>query len=110
MKKSIGEICILVRDMEEAKRFYRDILEMEPSMEFEENRGTPGAFKAAIYLLGDNFELTLMAPTGEDATILNRTLEKRGEGLHHYCCFVDDMDTVIERCRKAGVRLVDSFN
>lgn len=110
MEKSIGEVCILVKDMEEAKKFYKDILDLEPATEFEQNRGTPGAFKAVIYLLDGNFELTLMAPTGEDSTILNRTLEKRGEGIHHYCFFVGDMDNVIKRCQEKGIHLVDSFN
>ena len=108
MELSIGEVCILVKDIDEADRFYRDILDRKLTDDHEENRGTPGAFRAAFYRLGD-VTLTLMAPTGPDSTILNRTLEKRGEGLHHYCFFIDEMDTVIKRCQAAGIRLIDSF-
>ena len=108
MEVSIGEVTILVKDIHEADRFYRDILGLKLTGEREANRGTPGAFRAAHYQLGDAL-LTLMAPTGPDSTILNRTLEKRGEGLHHYCFLVDEMDTVIKGCQAAGIRLVDSF-
>ena len=108
MQTSVGELCILVKDFDGAKKFYKDILGLEPVEEHEMNRGTPGAFKATYYMIGD-FMLTLMAPTGPDSTILNRTLEKRGEGLHHFCFFVDEMDTVIKKCQKAGIRLLDSF-
>ena len=109
METTIGEVCILVKDLDEASKFYKTVLGLEPTNRYEENRGTPGAYKAIDY----NFHgivLTLMAPTGEDSTILNRTLEKRGEGIHHYCFFVDEMDTIITRCQKAGIRLVDSWN
>ena len=95
MEVSIGEVTVLVKDIHEADRFYRDILDLKLTGEHEANRGTPGAFRAAHYQMGDVF-LTLMAPTGPDSTILNRTLEKRGEGLHHYCSLVDEMDTVIK--------------
>ncbi|MDD5127628.1 MAG: VOC family protein [Dehalococcoidales bacterium] len=109
MDINIGEVCILVKDLDEAAKFYRTVLGLEPTQRYEENRGTPGAYKAIDY----NFNgvvLTLMAPTGEDSTILNHKLEKRGEGIDHFCFFVDEMDTVIKRCNDAGIRLVDSWN
>ena len=108
MEISIGHVCILVKDIQETDKFYRNILGLKLTGEHEANRGTPGAFREAHYQLGD-VGLELMAPTGPDSTILNRTLEKRGEGLHHVCLRVGEMDTVIKRCQAAGIRLVDSF-
>ena len=108
MEVSVDHVAILVKDINEAGKFYRDILGLELTRERELNRGTPGAFREAYYQIGD-FHVELMAPTGPDSTILNRTLEKRGEGLHHYCFKVSEMDTVIQRCQAAGIRLVDSF-
>jgi len=32
---------------------------------------------------------------------------KRGPGIHHVCFSVDDLDGALERCRSAGVRLID---
>lgn len=109
MEISIGEVCILVKDLDEAIKFYKTVLGVDPTGRYEDNRGTPGAYKAADYDF-NGVVLTLMAPTGPDSTILNRTLEKRGEGIHHYCFFTDEMDTIIKRCKKADIRLVDSWN
>jgi methylmalonyl-CoA/ethylmalonyl-CoA epimerase len=30
-----------------------------------------------------------------------------GRGIHHICFAVDDLDAALERCRAAGVRLID---
>ncbi len=35
-----------------------------------------------------------------------RFLEKRGEGLHHICLAVDDIEAAMERLRAAGARLL----
>jgi methylmalonyl-CoA/ethylmalonyl-CoA epimerase len=34
-------------------------------------------------------------------------IERRGPGIHHVCFAVDDLDASLERCRAAGVRLID---
>jgi methylmalonyl-CoA/ethylmalonyl-CoA epimerase len=38
---------------------------------------------------------------------IGRFLEKRGPGIHHICFAVDDLDETLERCREAGLRLID---
>ena len=32
---------------------------------------------------------------------------KRGAGIHHICFSVDDLDATLERCRAAGIQLID---
>ena len=106
MEIYIDHIVVVVKDEEKAKKIYRDILDLEPTRETEGLRGTPGAFRSIHYKLGDvTFEL--MTPPGPDAILLNRSIEKRGEGVHHIGFGVSDMDTVIKRCQAAGIRLVD---
>ena len=34
-------------------------------------------------------------------------IAKRGPGIHHVCFAVDDLDATLERCRAAGIRLID---
>jgi methylmalonyl-CoA/ethylmalonyl-CoA epimerase len=36
-----------------------------------------------------------------------RFLAKRGPGIHHICFSVDDLDATLERCRRAGIQLID---
>ena len=50
--------------------------------------------------------LELLEPTADDSPIA-RFLERRGEGIHHLCFQVDDIEAALERFKKAGVALVD---
>lgn len=36
-----------------------------------------------------------------------RFIAKRGPGIHHVCFAVDDLDAMLERCRGAGIQLID---
>jgi methylmalonyl-CoA/ethylmalonyl-CoA epimerase len=38
---------------------------------------------------------------------IGRFVAKRGPGIHHVCFAVDDLDAALERCRAAGIRLID---
>jgi methylmalonyl-CoA/ethylmalonyl-CoA epimerase len=38
---------------------------------------------------------------------VQKFLQKRGPGIHHICFAVDDLDGALERCRAAGVVLID---
>jgi methylmalonyl-CoA/ethylmalonyl-CoA epimerase len=38
---------------------------------------------------------------------IGRFIAKRGPGIHHVCIAVDDLDATLERCRGAGLRLID---
>ena len=49
----------------------------------------------------------LLEPRSPDHTVA-RFLEKRGPGLHHVSLEVQDIGAALERCRRAGVRLIDS--
>ncbi len=38
---------------------------------------------------------------------IGKFIERRGPGIHHICFAVNDLDAALERCRKAGMRLID---
>ena len=40
-------------------------------------------------------------------TPIGRFIARRGPGIHHVCFKVDDLDATLERCRTAGLRLID---
>ena len=43
----------------------------------------------------------------DPASPIARFVAKRGPGIHHICFAVDDLDAMLERCRTAGVQLID---
>jgi methylmalonyl-CoA/ethylmalonyl-CoA epimerase len=48
----------------------------------------------------------LLEPDKPDSPI-GKFLEKRGPGIHHICFAVDDLEGTLEKCRAAGLRLID---
>ena len=60
--------------------------------------------RVAFLPLGDT-RLELLEPTAEDSTIA-RFLDRRGEGIHHICIEVPDLDAALERLRQCGTPLV----
>jgi len=49
--------------------------------------------------------LELLEATSENSTIA-KFIAKRGEGMHHVCMRVPDLQVAVERLKKEGVRLV----
>jgi methylmalonyl-CoA/ethylmalonyl-CoA epimerase len=96
----ISHIGIAVRSIVEALPFYREILGM-PQVELADS---DGARIAGVDANGTLVEL--LEPDKEDSPI-GKFLAKRGPGIHHVCFAVGDLDATLERCRKAGIRLID---
>ena len=93
---------VVVRSLEEAYGFYRDSLGLRLVKEaYIEDQGV----KAALLDLGNGL-LELLEPVQPDTGIA-RYLEQRGEGLHHVCLEVDDIEGALADLRAKGVPLVD---
>ena len=39
---------------------------------------------------------------------IGKFVAKRGPGIHHICFAVDDLTATVERCRRAGIKLIDA--
>jgi len=85
MLKRVDHIAIIVQNIEQALVFYRDILGIVP---------------------GEIQEVELIEPTSTDSS-LSKFLEKRGEGLHHICLEVDDIDTTLVEMQEKGTPVLD---
>jgi len=102
MIKKVHHVGIVVREMEQAMRFYRDTLGLAVhKLERIEDQGV----NAALLTLGDS-EIELLEPVVPDTGIA-RYLERRGEGLHHVCFEVDDVERDLKGLRDRGVELID---
>jgi LAO/AO transport system kinase len=62
--------------------------------------------RVAMLPVGES-RLELMEATSEDSTVA-KFIAKHGEGLHHVCLRVPDLNAVVERLKKDGVRLVSN--
>ena len=101
MKPSIHHIAIAVHDLDAALAFYRDTL----GLEMTERREVPEEGVEIAFLPSGDGEIELLRPLDESSGVA-RFLEKRGEGLHHICLVVADIDVAMERLQAAGARLL----
>jgi methylmalonyl-CoA/ethylmalonyl-CoA epimerase len=96
----IAHIGIAVRGVDALIPFYRDVLGM-PLVPLDDADGARIAGLAA----GDAL-VELLEPARDDSPI-GKFISKRGPGIHHVCFVVDDLVATLERCRAAGIRLID---
>jgi len=98
---SIHHIAIAVHDLDAALAFYRDAL----GLEMTERREAPEENVEIAFLPAGEGEIELLRPLDEESDVA-RFLQKRGEGLHHICLAVEDIEAAMERLRAAGAQLL----
>lgn len=105
MPKRIDHIAIIVRDLEQALTFYRDILGIVPG---EIKEVPTEQVRIAFLPMGGpgGSEIELIEPIVPDSS-LARFLEKRGEGLHHICLEVENIDATLAEMQQKGASLLD---
>src|SRR5882757_4632716 len=105
MPKRIDHVAIIVRNIEQALVFYRDTLGIAPS---EIKEVPTEQVRIAFLPLGGpgGSEIELIEPTTSDSSLV-RFLEKRGEGLHHLCLEVDDVEVALQAMQDQGVSVLD---
>jgi methylmalonyl-CoA epimerase len=104
--KRIDHVALVVRDLETALRFYQDVLGITPSRQLDfPDEGV----KIAFLPLGGpgGSEIELLQPVGSDSGIA-RFLEQRGEGMHHICLEVEDIDRALRELQESGAALLDT--
>lgn len=97
---TLDHIGIAVRSLESAK-VWRDLGLTIDHVETVESQGVKTAFLA----VGDA-HLELLEPTGADSPIA-KFIEKRGEGIHHICLRVTNIEEHLATLRAAGYRLIN---
>lgn len=103
--KRIDHVAIVVEHLELALGFYRDILGIAPSRVIDFPR--EGVKIAFLPLGGPNgSEIELLEPTDPTSGVA-RFLEKRGQGLHHICLEVPDIESALSELRASGAQVLD---
>ena len=100
--KKINHVAIVVKDIDESLKFWATAL----GLELHHVEDVPSqASKVAFIPVGES-EIELVQPTTEDSGMA-AYLEKRGEGMHHLCIEVDDIEAKMQELKDAGVRLIN---
>lgn len=98
----IDHIGIVVRDIQEALQVYETAL----GLPLREVVTVPEQKVEIAFLPIGESNIELVQPTAGDTGIA-RFLDKRGEGIHHICIEVGDIDVALARLKAHEVQLID---
>ena len=102
MIKKIDHIAIVVRNIEEALQAYQEALGLELT---DVKEMSEDAVRVAFLPVGES-EIELVEPLTTDSGVAE-FLEKQGEGLHHICLEVEDIEAALQDLAAKEVRLID---
>lgn len=104
MVNKIDHIGIAVKSIEEALKFYENILGLK-----SEGIEVVAEQKVRVAFLptGDS-EVELLEATSEDSPVA-RFIEKNGEGIQHIAYRVDNVEAAISEMKAKGLRMIDEI-
>ncbi|HKO56771.1 MAG TPA: methylmalonyl-CoA epimerase [Thermoanaerobaculia bacterium] len=100
MKPVLDHIGIAVRSLD-AARIYEALGLTIEHVETVETQGV----KTAFLSVGDS-NLELLEPTSPQSAV-GKFIEKRGEGIHHICLRVDNIEEQLAKLKAEGFRLIN---
>lgn len=98
----LEHVGIAMRSIEEGAKIWEGILGLTPEAitEVESQK-----VRVAIFDAG-GVKIELLEPLGDDGPIA-RFLEKKGEGLHHLCFEVKEIEKLLKDLKSKGIKLID---
>ena len=96
----IAHVGIAVRSISDVLSFYRDVLGMG-ALELADMDG------ARIRGLDAGGPLIELLEAVDDDSPIGKFVARRGPAIHHICFEVADLEAALERCRAAGIALID---
>ncbi len=102
MIKKINHIAIAVNNLEEAAKFYQTVMGLTLSgIEVVPAQKT----KVGFFKIGES-NIELVQPAEPDSPLV-KFLETKGQGIHHICLEVDDVEAEVKSFLEKGATMVD---
>ncbi len=98
----LDHIAIAVRNIEERLKIWTHVLNLK--LEFIKDVPDQKVKVAVLDINGQHIEL--LEPLEETSTI-SKFIEKKGEGLHHLCFEVENIESMLLNMKKQGIKLID---
>ncbi len=99
----LDHVAIAVRDLERSKKIYELLgLEFEKDEEIVIDQGV----KTAFAQIDQNAHLELVTPHGEEEKAIHKFLNKNGEGIHHICFLVENLQYAMDNLTSEGYRVL----
>ena len=100
--KKIEHIGIAVKDLEEAEKRFARLLQVEP---YKRETVASEQVTTSFFQAGDA-KIELLASTSPGG-VIDKFIEKRGEGIHHIAFATADIEAEIRRLKAEGFELIN---
>ena len=102
MLKKLNHIAIAVTNVEEAAKFYEQVLGLKlTGVEVVTAQKT----KVGFFKIGES-NIELVQPAQPDSPLV-KFLETKGQGIHHICFEVEDVEAEVKAYLEKGATMVD---
>lgn len=98
----IEHIGIAVKSIEEAKKYYEEVLGLEC---YAVEEVADQKVKTAFFMVGQT-KIELLEATNSESPVA-KFIEKRGQGIHHLAFAVENADEALKEVESKGVQLID---
>lgn len=100
--RHINHVCMAVRDIDATLAFYQKVFGTgKAEVEEIEDQGV----RASLVRVGGS-QLEFIQPTDPNGSVA-RFIESKGEGMHHICFEVADVQQTLDRLDAEGIQLID---
>ena len=99
--KKINHVAIVVKDIDESLKFWATAL----GLELHHVEDVPS--QASKNGLHSSAKRNRVSKATTEQSGMAPNLEKRGEGMHHLCIEVDDIEAKMQELKDAGIRLIN---
>lgn len=100
---SLDHIGIAVKNIDKHIPYYRDVLGLEflgiHTVESQK-------IKTAMFKIPSGTVLEVFEPT-DDSTSIAKFIEKKGEGIHHICFGVKNIEEALEQAKNNNIKLIN---
>lgn len=101
----IEHIGIAVKSIDEAKKYYEEVLGLEC---YAVEEVADQKVKTAFFMVGQT-KIELLEATSEESPVA-KFIDKKGEGIHHIAYAMPDVDKALKEAEEKNIRLIDKVS
>ncbi len=102
---SLYHIAIAVNNLKDAEQLYEKVIGLK--ITHREEIPEQGVRATMLQPAGKTGTAIELLEAIDENSPIAKFIEKKGEGIHHICFYVDDIKKTLEELKEKGVRLID---
>jgi len=102
---SLYHIAIAVNNLKDAEKLYEDVIGLK--ITHREEIPEQGVRTTMLQPAGKTGTAIELLEAIDDSSPIAKFIEKKGEGIHHICFYVDNIEKTLKELKIKGIKLLD---